>query len=178
MKKLFFQFGLMIVLAGFLFAQSPCSDGIDNDGDGLIDWQEDLGCIDSTDTSEGGMPSQSLENGWTVMEPSPDSKIYFVSSSEGSDNNDGLSASTSLKTIAAAYARARADHPDWILLKRGDVFYENITPQTGRSKSEPFVYASYGPSIERPMLKTGFTQGIAYPPGGTFRHLAIIGLKF
>ena len=34
---------------------SQCNDGIDNDGDGLVDWQYDLGCYNASDTTEGGV---------------------------------------------------------------------------------------------------------------------------
>ncbi|MFH2007876.1 MAG: hypothetical protein ABI333_14935 [bacterium] len=33
-----------------------CNDGIDNDGDGLIDYPEDPGCLDSLDSEEGNLP--------------------------------------------------------------------------------------------------------------------------
>ena len=40
--------------------------------------------------------------GWTVVEPSADSQIVYVSSTQGNDANDGLSALTPKKTIGAA----------------------------------------------------------------------------
>ena len=39
-------------------SQSPqCSDGIDNDGDGLVDFPDDPGCIGPNDDSEDSLPS-------------------------------------------------------------------------------------------------------------------------
>ena len=78
------------------------------------------------------------EYGWTVLEPSADSRIVYVSSSEGDDNNDGLSEATPKETIAAGDALIRDGFPDHLLLKRGDVF-ENVTLgrcKSGRSLSE------------------------------------------
>jgi len=48
-------------------------------------------------------------------------KTIYVSSSEGTETNNGLSASASVNTIAAALTMG-----DTILLKAGDVFYETI----------------------------------------------------
>src|SRR6476620_5706783 len=31
---------------------APCSDGVDNDGDGAIDFPDDLGCISAVDDTE------------------------------------------------------------------------------------------------------------------------------
>jgi hypothetical protein len=97
---------LLLISYFWLFIDSSaiaaqCNDGIDNDNDGLIDWQFDLGCSSATDNSEGGLVSGSIENGWTVLEPANDTKIYYVSDSDGNDSNDGLSPNRALKTYAA-----------------------------------------------------------------------------
>src|SRR4051812_3980961 len=67
-------------------------------------------------------------NGWTVVTPSADTRIIYVSSSQGNDANDGLSAATPVKTLVrgTAIMRTRTGFPDWLLLKRGDVFKEGI----------------------------------------------------
>jgi cysteine-rich repeat protein len=112
-----------------------CSDGLDNNGDGLVDWSGgDLDCANSSD-SEGSTPSGSLKNNWTVFHPSADSRIVYVSQSTGNDANDGLSASTPKKTVAAGAALIRNQYdypynatryPDWLLLKRGDSWNESL----------------------------------------------------
>lgn len=152
-----------------------CADGIDNDGDGLIDWQFDLGCTTQTDSSEGGLATHSLENGWTVLEPEPDTVIYYVSSSQGRQDNDGLSADTPLSSLAAAMELARDDYPDWVLVKRGDVFYENVQLKPGRARDEPFVIATYGDSTERPVFKAGAERGL--DTGNDFAFSSVIGIE-
>jgi len=42
---------------------AACSDGADNDGDGLIDYPDDLGCVDETDDSEDTAPSAQCMDG-------------------------------------------------------------------------------------------------------------------
>jgi len=96
----------------------------DEDGDGLHDFT--------------GLPVD--DQGWTVFKPSADTHIIFVSSSQGHDwdtptyyqinspelaNGDAFSPVGSIKaykTLAAAYKQLRDGHPDWLLLKRGDVW--------------------------------------------------------
>lgn len=166
-----------ILLTCQIMQISECNDGIDNDNDGLVDWIEDLGCSSQFDSSEGGKSNHSLENGWTLFEPPEDSLIYYVSSSDGNDDtHSGLSASEPFETYAKAISVARNNHPDWILLKRGDVFVENILVNSGRSQSEPFIVSSYGESNLRPLLKVGSSDGIEFPQN--FAFIAVIGLDF
>ena len=156
--------------------ECECNDGIDNDGDGLVDWSNDLGCTGIDDCSEGGLATGSLENGWTVIEPASDTRIYYVSSSEGDDQNDGESPVTPKKTIASAMALARDHSSDWVLLKRGDVFNESLVIKSGALTNEPFVVASYGDSKERPLLKTGANPGI--PQVLSFQNIIVSGIAF
>ncbi len=111
---------------------------------------------------------------WTTFTPSADTRIIYVSNSEG---NDALASShaasgisdpflptgsvTPFKTIAAAAAAYNAlpnNEPHWILFKSGDTWTnENIGQwrKSGRSASEPALLASYGDSIEPPKILTG-----------------------
>ena len=57
----------------------------------------------------------------TIITCGVEAKTIYVSSSEGTETNNGLSASAPVNTIAAALAMG-----DTILLKAGDVFYETI----------------------------------------------------
>src|SRR4051794_30930805 len=43
--------------------QPQCSDGKDNDGDGMIDFPEDLGCTSVTDDSEDSAPTAQCMDG-------------------------------------------------------------------------------------------------------------------
>ena len=59
--------------AGPLAVQGSCKDGIDNDGDGKIDWPNDEGCLNADDDNEYGEPIGYLDKvencnniiGWT-----------------------------------------------------------------------------------------------------------------
>ncbi|MCI0551308.1 MAG: hypothetical protein L0287_10155, partial [Anaerolineae bacterium] len=42
---------------------TECNDGIDNDGDGLIDFPADCGCTDASDTTEAPNPTRECNNG-------------------------------------------------------------------------------------------------------------------
>jgi hypothetical protein len=45
------------------FPDSECSDGVDNDGDGLIDFPDDLGCVGATDDTENSPTSPKCDDG-------------------------------------------------------------------------------------------------------------------
>src|SRR6266705_2770789 len=50
-------------------------------------------------------------NGWTVFTPSADTMAIYVSNSTGNDANNGLSATTPVKTIAKGYSLLRSGFP-------------------------------------------------------------------
>ena len=122
--------------------------------------------------------------GWTVLTPSGDSRFIYVSSSDGDNDDDGLTPETAKETITAGRALLRHGFPDWILLKKGDVFDESLghIRTSGRSKTEPQVWTSYGVSTVRPLLRTGTDLGmITFGGGGSpprIDYVAIIGLHF
>ncbi len=125
--------------------------------------------------------------GWTAFRPAPDTRMVFVSSSQGDDANDGLSPERPLKTISNGLALLRNDHSDWLLLKRGDVWYESIgsitssTLKNGRSPQQPTLIASYGASGERPLLKLGDAgNGLRVPVNrpGKAKNMAVVGIHF
>src|SRR5262245_6886667 len=62
--------------------------------------------------------------GWTVVTPAADSKIIYISNSQGSDSNDGLSASSPVKTLSKGESLLRNGSADQLLLKRGDTWHE------------------------------------------------------
>src|ERR1041385_8421933 len=65
-------------------------------------------------------------DGWTVVQPSSGTIIYYVSSSQGDDANPGTSSAAPLRTVGAAVARLRDGKPDWLLFKRGDVWNSGL----------------------------------------------------
>ncbi len=156
-----------------------CNDGIDNDGDGLTDWQFDLGCYNSADGSERA-GSRLQENGWTTFDLSVDSQVIYVSSSTGDDANDGLTPATAVATPERGFALTRSGFPDVLLLKRGDRWRDTALNSRfhlgGRSANEKMIIASYGNSTRRPRLeiKTNFIND----NGREFSNVAVQGLAF
>src|SRR5690606_34806877 len=70
-------------------------------------------------TVEGGFTdTMTVEvlSGWTEFALHPRAKVYYVSSSEGDDDNDGLSPSAPFATILQGMSRIQGG--DWLLLKR------------------------------------------------------------
>ena len=144
------------------WSQSECSDGVDNDGDGLVDWQYDLGCHGPGDPDESAQ-SRPEENGWTTYDPAPDTVIIYVSSAIGEDANDGRTPSTPVASIGRGLELIRDNSADWLLFRRGDTWSTgfNWGERSGRSDDERIVVASYGDSIERPRFTTGSEAGIS-----------------
>ena len=133
------------------------------------------------------------DNGWTIHQPSVNSRIIYVSSQEGNDKTAQFYSPNSkeigknaffpkgeikaFKSITAALKSARDNSPDWILLKRGDVWYENLQElKNGESKNAPSLFSSYGRNIQRPVLKTGTIIGFKIPTNLQFAVLS--GIHF
>ena len=150
---------------------TECNDGIDNDGDGLLDWQLDLGCWSSEDDKEIAEP-RADEDGWTTFDPSSDTIITYVSSSLGKDEWTGRcpiaptdeSLCGPKKTLAAGHSQLREGYPDWLLMRFGDKWYwesfGNPANQgtSGRSDKERLILGGYstGETLEeRPALVCG-----------------------
>jgi hypothetical protein len=116
--------------------------------------------ITTTGTGGGGsggtVPSGSVgQDGWTVFNPSPDTRQIYVSSSGGNDANNGLTEQTPKRTIAAGYELLRDGYPDWLLLKSGDEWNERLWwKKSGRSETELMRLGAYGTGA-RPKLFTG-----------------------
>jgi len=117
------------------------------------------------------------EQGWTLIPPLADDAIQiYVSSSEGSDENDGLSQDSPLASISAGYDLLRKGYPDRLLLKCGDQWDETITLRvSGRSSREPVIISSYGTG-DRPQLSDG--GGMRTSWHYDLEHCWIIGLDF
>ncbi len=134
-------------------------------------WQEHSGtvfavlaflCISATSTyrccaAETELAARWLPvdgDGWTVLSPSTDTQLLFVSSVDGDDVTGQAYAPSDhvigpnpfhssgevkpYRTIRAALKVAREGHPGWVLLRRSDVWHEGIgPPRNGRSQKEP-----------------------------------------
>lgn len=106
------------------------------------------------------------ETGWSTFEPSEDSRLIYVSSSEGDDESGEYYAPQDIrdlenpenikpfKTIHAAIDHTRKGYPDWILLRRGDEWEIKARAElkAGRSITEHSVLTSYGTSPSRPII--------------------------
>jgi len=122
---------------------------------------------------------------WTSPTPSADSIVVYVSRSEGNDSNSGMSPTAPVRTIDKAYSLLRDGHPDWILVKRGDVFDNeglgrlrtseprSLWTKSGRSEAEPMVVSTYGEG-PRPVIMPYGEHGMQL----TASHVRFIGLEF
>ena len=121
-------------------------------------------------------PGDSLVVGWSGLQPSEDSRVIYVSSSEGDDGNDGLTPATPVASIAKAAAMVRDGYPDWIVLKRGDVWVDEDVHRfiNGRSAEEPAVIAYYGDSGPRPLIKA--SAYFVNTDGAVRNYQAFVGL--
>ncbi|MFI4860425.1 MAG: hypothetical protein ACIAXF_07065 [Phycisphaerales bacterium JB063] len=98
-----------------------------------------------------------------------DGRIIYVSSSTGNDNNNGRTPQTAVRSLDRGYALMRDNRPDWLLLKRGDVFDlpANKTGdfrawyKSGRSATEPMIIGAYGDeNAPRPRLNSNGNGGL------------------
>jgi hypothetical protein len=117
--------------------------------------------------------------GWSTPGRSATSVSYYVSSSAGSDANDGKSESTPLATLKAGTDKLRSG--DWLLLKRGDTFHEAIFNWPNGTAEGPTVYAAYGDlSLPRPIVEgsgdTAFILSAQPPAPPSLEHLALLSL--
>ncbi len=116
--------------------------------------------------------------GWTDFGASSDTRVIYVSSSTGSDNNDGLTPETALKTVDKGKAMMRDNHPDWLLFKRGDSFggLGSFTGFSGRSDQEMMLVSTYGEG-DRPVFDSGVAHNITASGQDTTEHIAFVGLS-
>ncbi|MEZ4382257.1 MAG: right-handed parallel beta-helix repeat-containing protein [Nannocystaceae bacterium] len=130
-----------------------CGDGIDNDGDGLVDWQEDFGCYGPADQTEGALP-RAQEDGFTTYDFPPDSVVVYVSN-EGDDAADGLTPATAVATLTHAAELVRDGEHDFILLRRGDVWRDQglYRFKSGKDAAHPLVLGGYGESMALPRIE-------------------------
>ena len=124
------------------------------------------------------------KEGFTTFQPRSDSRLIYVSSTSGSDSNDGLSPGTAVKSIKRGKSLLRDGYPDWLLLKIGDKWKEGLGKwvKSGRSSAEPMIITSFGQGTVRPILMTGANHALrAFGGGGSPKqvdNLVFAGLHF
>jgi hypothetical protein len=119
-------------------------------------------------------------NGWSVITPSTDTRVVYVSNSTGNDTKTGLSEANAVQTIAKARTLIRGGMADWMLLKRGDTFHESILQwnKSGRNAQEPMLISSYGDvNAARPLLMTGVANGFT-TGRAQLNNVYVVGLRF
>lgn len=84
--------------------------------------------------------------------------IYYIDAAKGMDSNDGLSQEKAWRTIEKANS-TKLNPGDSILLKRGEVWREQLIPQSG-NETGYITYDAYGDG-EKPMLLGSITRNKA-----------------
>ena len=131
------------------------------------------------------------ESGWSIITPSEDSRLIYVSSSLGDDDtaefylprdidqikNPGLI--KPFKTVNAALKNARRGYADWILLRKDDEWQVNERAELpgGRSPDERTVLTSYGQGGDRPVITKSKGKEILRIWSNQ-SYLAITGISF
>jgi uncharacterized protein YjdB len=148
---------------------------------------ETIVTVTTSDGSFTDTVTVTVDSGWTELTPHPKAKIYYVSSSEGDNTNDGLSPENPLATIFEGLSRIGPG--DWLLMKRGDTFHETINFwQNGYSEEYKSVIGAYGDlSLPRPIIDPqgsmvsiwdgrGAGAGVPSPQPKSLEHVAIVSL--
>ncbi|MFC1716826.1 hypothetical protein ACFL6S_24370 [Candidatus Poribacteria bacterium] len=84
--------------------------------------------------------------------------VYYVDATKGMDLNDGLSPAKAWKTIEEANS-AKLNPGDSVLLKRGEVWREQLVPQSG-DETGYITYGAYGDG-DKPLLLGSVTRNKA-----------------
>lgn len=86
-------------------------------------------------------------------------KTYYISSSDGNDQNDGLSKDKALASLSKVNSLSLSAG-DKVLFKKSDTFYGNLNfTNLEGSSSAPIVFASYGDSDEKPIISNQNNEG-------------------
>jgi len=119
------------------------------------------------------------EAGWTTLMPAAGARVIHVSSSTGSDDNTGSKSTSAVKTLARGYELMRDGHPDWLLLRCGDVWKESFAgwDKSASSTTMYMVIGSYGEG-PRPVVASGEDSGFSALSTEPRRGLAIVGIEF
>ncbi|MBU1237682.1 MAG: hypothetical protein KJ634_03590 [Gammaproteobacteria bacterium] len=181
----------LLVLATALFALvSACGGG------GSTSNSNDTGSLSGSTlptelsglASKFTFPAQDA-NGWSILTPSSDSRLIYVSTSGndgtaqtystasaevGADPYNPSGAILPYATIDAALGQARAGYPDYILLKRGETWTRTamINMKAGRSATERSVLGYYGSAAARPTI---LHKGVNFSWAS---YSAVVGVRF
>lgn len=138
-------------------------------------------------------------DGWSQLVPQADSRIVYVSASQGDDATaQSYSASdaavgadprqpagaiAAYASIAAAFEAVRDGEPDWVLLRADDVWEDigRLPLRSGRGLDAPFVIADYGEGSARPLLRQGNSGGcrsLGNRNVGYLGYLVVAGIHF
>jgi len=82
---------------------------------------------------------------------------YYVDSTSGNDANPGTSETLPWKSIERVN-RCRFLPADSILLKRGGVWFEELTVASSGTADNPILFSSYGSGPNKPVIDGGFTR--------------------
>ena len=128
-----------------------------------------------------------VTDGWTPITLAPGAREVFVSSSQGSDSNTGLSPDQAVRTLYRGYQLVRPNSADHMRLRRGDVWIDQAVAgqygawdRAGRSAAEPIVIHTYGDDPARPIIKAGARDiGMRIQGAGDWNgNLWIVGVHF
>jgi hypothetical protein len=130
--------------------------------------------------------------GWSILTPTSDSRLIYVSNSGddstgqiyspsdsviGSDPKNPTGSVQAFGTIDAALTNMRSGSPDWVLLRKGDTWSSGtIKAKSGLSLSERSVITSYGSASDRPLINSGQEQGLSF--WKSIQFSALIGIEF
>jgi hypothetical protein len=138
-------------------------------------------------SAHASLPKNS--EGWTIFTPSEDSLIVYVSQN-GNDETAKTYAkkelgsspfnppeNMTLHSFKTFKENTRQNKPDWILVKRGDTFFESIKVRNGKNLTEPFLVAAYGEKKSNPIFNTGDKTALQMCCK-SFKFIAVQGLDF
>ena len=117
-------------------------------------------------------------SGFTSFPVADDARILYVSSSQGSDSNNGLTPQRPFASVDRAKEFLRDGYPDRLLLKAGDVFEGpfGFWGKSGRSATEPMVVSTYGEG-DRPLFRCGLETGLVAFRGEGISHVMFQGFE-
>jgi len=129
-------------------------------------------------------------NGWSIITPDTDTKIAYVSSTDGNDFTARSYTSSEIenvynpkniqpyKSLSLALAQLREGKGDFILLKKGDKFSidKTIRLPSGKSILHHTVLGVYGDSNKRPVIDTKTFTAIKLIKSKKF--ITVFGIEF
>ncbi|EGL53335.1 hypothetical protein MAMP_00844 [Methylophaga aminisulfidivorans MP] len=130
-------------------------------------------------------------NGWSIITPDSETRIVYVSSTDGNDSTAKTYLSAELdnpfnpktiqpyKTIEKAYEQIRDGKPDWILFKKGDVFElkNKIWLKSGKSQAAHLVFGAYGDKgTKRPIIDSYTADVMQGIKDRSF--ITVVGIEF